>query len=348
MKYPKTIVTVSHDDYWKSFVDNGFPVMDRYGIPGMSFIVPDAIDNSILGGTAYTTGTFGTLADMLKRQKLGWDNGNHTMRHVGLRNIDLGLSGLNPADLEYEIAGYLRWAHDQAIWRGVQYLCPPGHFMTPNALKFARRYSRLAVGVSSQIDAFPPYEPHFHRRMQGGGATAANMLSKIDAAIASGESAWVDYLFHKLTATVVDASMDTLTTEFTLFIEGLATRRDAGSILIATYSDLDELLLPRTLPTAKVIATTIPSPNVAGYTAVAPGPTADGLAAAANPAYSQAGLQDTVDHVNTVRDRVNTTIGYSLETRALLLETINLANQLKTLHDQLVANMTTSAQMNKV
>ena len=104
------LIVLTFDDGDKSIYDLAFPVLQKYGYPGVNFMPTGYIDK---------WGTMMTLNQVKDLESAGWETGGHTINHVNLTTIPIDSA-------RKEIKGN----YDYLVEHGLKHSCfalPAGH-----------------------------------------------------------------------------------------------------------------------------------------------------------------------------------------------------------------------------
>ena len=211
-------VLLTFDDNWDGAYSEGFKYMQLKGLRGTMFTI------------ASTVGTAGymTEAQLAEMYAAGWDMATHSVnQHDTLAT---------QAAIEADVAANKAYLVAQG-WTGAEHI-----FAYPAGVMTANSYAALATAgitvarhTSDKLFA-PEFGVHDLRAIPGraaNGSTSATILDYVDEAIALGKTI-VLYMHDIETTPGVD---DIDPTTFREVIDGLLTRRAAGSCDIPTFTE---------------------------------------------------------------------------------------------------------------
>jgi len=143
-------VMIHFDGGHESIYTHGFPILDEYGYPAVSFIVPGRVrEDESATGNHLLTDQIGELSDA------GWTIGSHSMHGLDLTT----LSGRDPAT---EVSDAKAWLEDNGYEDGARYFSyPVGSYNEEvleavsenHSLAFAGRYPSQGAAMNPQLSS---------------------------------------------------------------------------------------------------------------------------------------------------------------------------------------------------
>lgn len=211
-------VIITFDDGWDGAYASGFNYMQQKGLRGTMFVIKDT-----LGTAGYMT-----EAQMQELYDAGWDLGVHSVN----QHDTLGSQAAVSADIAYN-KSYLT----SKGWVGAEHiLAYPGGVTMPYSYA-ALADNGITVARTTSDKLFAPEFGSWDKRMIAGwaanGSSSAAILANVDKAISHGKT--VVLYMHDIELTPGPDDIDPTT--FTEVIDGLLTRRAAGSCDLPTFTE---------------------------------------------------------------------------------------------------------------
>ena len=207
-------VMLQFDGGHESIYTHGYPILDEYGYPGVSFIVPGRVrEDESATGTHLLTDQIAELSDA------GWTIGSHSMHGLDLTT----LSGRDPAT---EVSDAKAWLEDNGYEDGARYFSyPVGRYngdvleavSENHSLAFAGRYPSHGAVVNPQLCS----------RVTGLSATEARSVLDLTAELGG---------ITSLTFTRLDGSSQSVLRETVSYLNELES---AGDLEVVTPQDIE-------------------------------------------------------------------------------------------------------------
>ena len=208
-------VMIHFDGGHESIYTDGFPILEEYGYPAASFIVPSRVRED-----DRATGTH-LLADQIEElSDAGWTIGSHSMHGLDLTS----LSGRDPAT---EVSNAKAWLEDNGYEDGARYFSyPVGRYdgavleavSENHSLAFAGRYPSQGAAMN----------PHLCSRVTGLSAEEARTALDLTAE-------WGG--ITSLTFTRLDGSSQSVLRETVSYLDELES---AGDLEVITPEDMED------------------------------------------------------------------------------------------------------------
>ncbi len=181
---PKGFVSITFDDGWGDNYTLAKPILDKFGIRGTHYIIPE-----LLGETSRMTQA---QVDDLHRQ------GHEISGHGATSLVDLTISD----GIDY-VEEYLRYVKTWAVehgYRGQDLWAYPNGNSTPEIQDTVLKYFSVAraLGVCGQPTSAVNPRHVSARTVVGTSDTSAGLIAEIDAAITGQD--WLILVFHHITS----------------------------------------------------------------------------------------------------------------------------------------------------
>lgn len=211
------LVTITFDDGYESVFNEAKPLMDKYGFPGVAYIITDL------------TGAPGrmSLKQLKDMQADGWDIASHTKTHKLL------VSDKPTAQQIYEeLAGSKKWLINNGFERGAQHYASPGGEFNDKILDEIKKYYLTHRTIMEEKECCPAADPYMLKVRNVTNTTPVTYVQKcVDEAAANKE--WLVLIFHNL-SDPADSETKVATQAFQAIIDYIA----AADVDVGTMSDI--------------------------------------------------------------------------------------------------------------
>jgi peptidoglycan/xylan/chitin deacetylase (PgdA/CDA1 family) len=174
-------IVLVFDDGEPTVYQNAFPVMEQYGLTGVSYV-----NGSLIGDEWHMT-----VEQLQELQTAGWDIGNHTYSH-------LNLIGKTVAEIQEDIQDNIDWLQTNGFNAALHFALPGGTYNADVAT--AIQNCGLLTTRSSYPYSFvvPGWEPScLPSIMVANTSTLATVIARVDKALRKGHT--LILMFHMIT-----------------------------------------------------------------------------------------------------------------------------------------------------
>lgn len=223
--YPNGVITLGFDDGWASQYTDAKPAMDKYGFPGVAYVIQDLIGNA--------RNSYMSLGDLHRLEDLsGWEVAGHSAT-VAQHNLTNAFGELSEAELRANLEKHKTWLLAEGF-RGSNHLAYPRGRYTKDTARIVRDYFSTARTIAyGNFETAPiPADP---LRMRTYAVDATYSLAQVQAVIDSVKSnrGWGQFYLHQVATGVTGTS--TTPTIFTGIVDYIAAQgipvRTVGDVL---------------------------------------------------------------------------------------------------------------------
>lgn len=202
--YNPVLIILTFDDGDKSIYELAFPIMKRYGYPGVNFI-PSGLVNK--------PGMM-TLEQLHILEKNGWETGGHTVTHANLTTISLDSAN-------YEI----QKNYEQLVEWGLKHNCfaLPGGHSNPDVNRIIKKYFHIIRTSQNEKYTYPLNLDRLGYYQVQNNDDAKSLLLRISHGIVEGECLII-FGFHKFTEGGADFITEIHVSVFKEFIDEIKKR----------------------------------------------------------------------------------------------------------------------------
>lgn len=220
--FPQGAVIISMDDGSSSVRTDALPILNKYGFPGVTYVIPTTI-----GVSQYSM----TLDQLNECYKFGWEVSNHTWAHTNLLKSPIGL-------VEEEVLRAQSWLIEHGFGeRAVSLAYPYGNIGKP-AIDFVHKHLYISrftpqPNMSDPYTPLPMFNPYCINIFYPGVSNTNLAAMKAGVDKAKRYKCCLSYYLHK-----IGPDGDITKENFEEFVDYIA----ASGVKVTTYAELVRMI----------------------------------------------------------------------------------------------------------